>query len=177
MKQLPYIGELEVKSSSEDHVHIAGYASVFGEIDSYKDVVLRGAFAGVSSPRDVKFLWQHDMTKPIGVVTNLFEDEHGLYVEATINNETQQGREAVSLVKQGALNGLSIGYHSKEASYNSSGLREITDADLWEISLVTFPANAKAQINSIKTIGLDYMKAISLKIDRAQQALAQLYQP
>ncbi len=153
MKHSSYHGELVIKSTTKNNISVCGYASVFDVIDSHNDIILRGAFENISQKSNIiKFLWQHDHKKPIGVITSLKEDDYGLYVECSINHMTQQGKEAISLLEQGALNGLSIGFIPKEANYNQQGQREIKSASLHEISLVTFPANAEAQINRINSV-------------------------
>ena len=143
-------GKLTVKATTKNHVTISGYASVFGVVDNHNDIVVAGAF-GKRPRRDIKFLWQHDQAKPIGVVSSILEDEYGLYVECNINSTTVLGQEAISLIDQGAINGLSIGFVTKDAQYNDLGQREITAADLYEVSIVTFPANEDATINRIST--------------------------
>ncbi len=101
-------------------------------------------------------LWQHDVTKPIGVIKCLEEDEYGLKIEAEINNKTLLGSEATALIKQKAVSGLSIGFTIKSSDYNSRGLRVIYEVELMEISIVTFPANSMAGINQIKQQHLNY---------------------
>jgi len=138
-----------VKSSTKNNTIIIGYASVFGVTDTHNDVVLKGAFRSVQTG-DVRLLWQHDATKPIGVVRFLEEDEYGLKLEAEINNKTIAGAEASELIKQGAVCGLSIGFAIKSSDYNKSGARVIDEVDLKEISVVTFPANSGAEILQVK---------------------------
>lgn len=147
-----------VKSTS-DNGTFAGHASVFGEIDSYRDIVLPGAFAKslkkdfADKGRKVPMLWQHSSRQPIGVYTTIKEDDIGLYVEGEINMEVQQGREAYALMKQGALSGLSIGYDTVTEEWDKEGrLRKLHEVDLWEISPVTFPAGDSARIATVKSI-------------------------
>ena len=90
------------------------------------------------------------MTKPIGVIKYLAEDDYGLKIEAEINNKTLLGAEASALIKQKAVSGLSIGFTIKSSDYNSQGLRVIEEVELMEISIVTFPANSRAGISQIK---------------------------
>ncbi|MBP7190060.1 MAG: HK97 family phage prohead protease [Rickettsiaceae bacterium] len=160
---------LVVKSATSDYVIIGGYASVFGVVDSHNDIVVKGAFQGLCSAENIKLLWQHDTAKPIGLITSAIEDDYGLYVEATINISTQQGREAFSLIKQGAVTSFSIGFTVEKANHNASGTREILSAKLWEVSIVTFPANSHAQINHIGA-----SKNISLTLERAVKILDSL---
>lgn len=129
---------------------IVGYASVFEVADQHNDATARGAFLEAikkhHTDNHIKLLWQHDITKPIGTIASIREDDYGLLVECLINQDTQQGREATSLIKQGAVSGLSIGFIIKDY-HICEGMRRITNLDLWEISVVTFPANTQAQIN------------------------------
>jgi HK97 family phage prohead protease len=150
MEQGSIISDFTVKSAKKDNTVISGYASVFGVIDNHNDVIEKGAFKTVCAHK-VKLLWQHDTTKPIGIIKFLKEDEYGLQFEAEINNGTNVGREASELVKQGAVDSLSIGFLIKSSDYNKKGSRVICDLDLMEISIVTFPANIHASITQIKS--------------------------
>lgn len=148
----------EVKSIKGDG-KFTGYGSVFGEIDSYRDVVMPGAFNDSlethfkAKGRKVPMLWQHNTRQPIGVYTEVREDDHGLYVEGEVNMDVQQGREAHALMKQGALSGLSIGYDTVREEWDNTGmLRKLFKVDLWEISPVTFPAGDTARVTSVKSI-------------------------
>lgn len=151
---------IEIKAVNEDGL-FSGYASVFEEIDSYRDIVKRGAFEKTlaeseSKGRAVPILWQHDAAKPIGVYTELKEDEHGLYVEGQLNMDVQQAREALSLLRQKALSGISIGYNSVRYDTDvKSGVRRLYELKLHEASLVTFPACDGARVTDVKTILAD----------------------
>jgi HK97 family phage prohead protease len=122
---------------------------VYGIADSQNDIIKKGAFKS-SENHQVKLLWQHDVTKPIGIVKFIEEDEYGLKVEAEINNKITAGAEATELIKQKAICGLSVGFTIRSSDYDRQGARVIDDAELMEISIVTFPANTRAQINKIK---------------------------
>jgi HK97 family phage prohead protease len=99
-------------------------------------------------------LWQHDQDEPIGVWTEMEEDAKGLRVKGQIITETEKGKAAYALLKKGALRGLSIGFVSKEWSYDAqSEIRTLTAVDLWEVSLVTFPAMKLAMIDTVKNMG------------------------
>ena len=135
-----------------------GYASVFDVIDSHYDVITRGAFTATISSYTEKgrmpsFLWQHNSDEPIGIITLLREDERGLYMEGKLALDTQRGKEAYSLLKMGALNGLSIGYSPvRYIIEEKTGVRKLTEVELWEVSLVTFPANDSARLTQVKTL-------------------------
>lgn len=144
----------EIKAVDEKGA-IEGYGSVFGNVDSYSDVVVQGAFAksieeAKASGRMPAMLWQHDPEEPIGVWTDLREDDRGLYVKGQLA-ETQRGREARELIKLGALTGLSIGYTTRKYEVDKTNdVRLLTDVQLWEVSPVTFPANSEARITGVK---------------------------
>lgn len=121
---------------------IAGYASVFDVGDGGRDVVRRGAFAAAKA--GVPLLWQHESGEPVGVVESLREDARGLRVVARLAG-TRRGADALALVKDGALSGLSIGYRVKRAR-KGRALRELLEVELVEVSLVTFPMQPLARI-------------------------------
>jgi len=145
-----------------------GYGAVFGNVDSYGDVIEAGAFSKFLA--DVKagdqpwpaMLSQHggwqmsaeDMT-PIGVWTDFAEDGHGLKVTGQLA-DTPRGREMYALMKMGprpAIDGMSIGYIAKEwepRSKPEEPKRKLKRIDLIEVSLVTRPANGKARVESVK---------------------------
>jgi len=147
---------LQIKAAGEDGT-VEGYGSVFGVRDNYDDVISKGAF--VQSLKDHKaagtmpaMLWQHDADKPIGIWTEMVEDEKGLRIKGQLAMETVKGKEAHALLKMGALNGLSIGFMAKEWAYErDTEVRTLTAIDLWEVSLVTFPANEKARVTNVKS--------------------------
>lgn len=146
---------LEVKALDEAGA-FSGYASVFGNVDSYHDVIAPGAFASTlvksaSTGRMPALLWQHDSAEPIGVITALSEDARGLYMEAKLALSVTRGREAYELLKIGALNGLSIGFSTVRDEWDDKKrIRRLLEADLWEVSMVTFPANDAARIENVK---------------------------
>lgn len=136
--------------TSEDE--ITGYASLFGSPDNSGDVVQKGAYTNClskikSSGRSVKMLWQHDPAKPIGVWEIVQEDSKGLAVKGRILQDVQAGREALALIKAGAIDGLSIGYRTVRSENKSTGGRLLHELELWEISLVTFPMLPEARVD------------------------------
>ncbi len=135
---------------------IAGYASVFGEVDAQSDVVAKGAFERSlakykQSKANPAMLWMHDTAEPIGVWTNVSEDARGLRVEGKLAIKTQHGAEAYELLKIGAITGLSIGYAAvKSIKDSKTKIRTLTEVELYEVSLVTFPANGLARVHTVK---------------------------
>jgi uncharacterized protein len=135
---------------SEGHV-VAGYASVFGKTDQGGDVVQTGAYAAslrrlAARGGRVKMLWQHDPAQPIGVWDEVREDATGLWVKGRILREVEKGREAVALLEAGAIDGLSIGYRTVTAERDGKGRRLLSELELWEVSLVTFPMLSEARV-------------------------------
>ncbi|PWR22746.1 HK97 family phage prohead protease [Zavarzinia aquatilis] len=157
----------------------AGYASVFAVTDAQGDRVLPGAFAAsLGDWRRRKalppFLWQHDMAEPIGRFDRVEEDETGLLVEGRLSLETARGREALALLRLGALDGLSIGYSTVAAGVAGDGARLLKTLTLHEISLVTLPANEAARIAWVKAARPDeagLSQAIVSNLRRAAAAL------
>ncbi len=130
-----------------DGTRIEGYASLFGKADQGGDVVERGAYAAsLAEGRGVKMLWQHDPAQPIGVWDEVREDARGLFVKGRLLDSVAKGREAAALLEAGAIEGLSIGYRTKRAAKNDKGQRLLTEVELWEVSLVTFPMQREARV-------------------------------
>ena len=129
---------------------VEGYASLFGRVDMGRDRVAPGAFRRSLARRGaggVKLLWQHDPGRPIGRWTEIAEDGVGLRVRGRLLPEVAQGREALALIRAGALDGLSIGFRTVRARREpATGVRELVEIDLWEISLVTFPQMPGARL-------------------------------
>lgn len=146
----------------------SGYASVFGEVDSYRDVVLPGAFQKslqkwAGKNKMPSMLWQHNTREPIGVYNSMGEDSYGLKVNGQLALETVKGKEAYALLKMGAVDGLSIGYEATAWQDNTKEKTvELTTINLWEVSLVTFPAGPGARIDGVKSL-LEYGNLPSLK--------------
>jgi len=136
-----------------------GYGSTFGgEPDSHRHVVEKGAFVSSlqkngRNRKGVAMLWQHKSDEIPGVWSKLQEDAHGLYVEGKLLMDTQLGKETFSRLKAKAIGGLSIGYdlikYEVDEKEEFMTLKEI---DLWEISLVTFPANIHASVLGVKCV-------------------------
>ncbi|MEO0412949.1 MAG: HK97 family phage prohead protease [Pseudomonadota bacterium] len=134
----------------------SGYASVFSVKDTGGDIVEPGAFARTLKNRaakDVRLLWQHDPREPIGVITDLREDERGLYVKGRLLLDIERAKALHLLVQAGALDALSIGYKVVSSrSDQAARARRITEIDLWEVSFVTFPMQPLARLVQVKTL-------------------------
>lgn len=145
---------LQVKDLSEDGT-FEGYGSVFGNVDSYGEKVMPGAFVESLARHkregsNVLMLWNHDSQQPIGVWEDLAEDAKGLWGKGRFLLDIQRAREVYTLAKNKAIGGLSIGYREVETEPDQN-VRLLKKLDLYEISPVTFPANRRARIESVKS--------------------------
>ena len=177
-----YDSSFEIKSFDSDSGFFTGYGSVAGNIDSYGDVVAKGAFADTLAQHKAantmpSMLLQHGMGDtvqcglPVGSWSAMHEDDTGLWCAGNLCLDTQRGREAHALMKmtpRPALSGLSIGYkavrwqiHGK----NDPARRTLKAVKLYEVSLVDTPANSKARVQSVK---------YAVEGDRVTRALASL---
>ena len=133
---------------------VEGYASLFGEIDQARDMVMRGAFAATLAQRGVHripMLFQHDPSEPVGVWLELREDSRGLFARGRLIPEVARGRELLSLLRAGAIDGLSIGFRTVKGAIDArTRVRRLVAVDLWEISIVTFPLLAGARVRAVK---------------------------
>ncbi|AIL64505.1 phage prohead protease, HK97 family [Rickettsiales bacterium Ac37b] len=155
----------------DDQGIISGYASVFSVQDKQNDCICYGAFKesiqNHYNNNQIKLLWQHQQDKPIGIFNLIAEDKYGLYIEAKLLLKIQKAREAYDLLKSGAINGLSIGYTPVEYEFDkSSKTRILTKINLWEISLVTFPANIHAGITNLKNYEINCDNSIYSELNR-----------
>lgn len=134
-----------------------GYASLFNVPDLGKDLVEPGAFAASLARRGVrgiKLLWQHDPAEPIGQWLSLREDARGLFVQGRLSLDVARAREILALLRDGAVDGLSIGFRTVKARTDPrTGYRRLSEIDLWEVSLVTFPLLPQARVSAVKTGG------------------------
>lgn len=149
--------EFSLKAINENG-QFSGYGSVFGVLDSYNEIVAPGAFSEsladyARKGRLPALLWQHRSAEPVGVYTSMVEDKIGLVVEGQLAMKTQRGAEAYELLKMNAISGLSIGFiPRKESRDNDTGITTLEVIDLWETSLVTFPANDAARVSEVKSL-------------------------
>ncbi len=165
--------------SNEKHLHLqvkqetlteegtfTGYASIFGNKDSYNDIVQKGAFTNSLRDRKVKLLWQHCPNKPIGKFTKIYEDDKGLFVEGQLFLDIQLAQEAYSLLKNDGIDGISIGYRNIKTEYDEENdIRYLKEVELYEASIVTFPANETATVMDVKKeekpqINIDNVKTL-----------------
>lgn len=179
MEQKSYISvALEVKAV-DDTGSFEGYGSVFGTLDSYRDVVEKGAFkkslsAWKKKGRMPAMLWQHDSREPIGVFDEMREDNHGLFVKGRLFvDEIPRAKAAHKLLQENALGGMSIGYITRTDEYDrTKNVRKLTELELLEVSLVTFPANTDAVVTSVKELDVKNLSTEDvLKLKEAADVL------
>ena len=149
-----------------DSRSVEGWASTFGNKDHGDDIIVPGAFADSIKARKPKMLWQHDSKHVIGVWDSATETDQGLYVKGRII-DTALGEDAYKLAMAGAIDSMSIGYAVKDSAYDQkTGVRTLKKLDLWEVSLVTFPMNDRAQITMVKA-AMEDIDAASELLDQA----------
>ena len=136
---------------------VEGYASLFGVVDSARDMVMPGAFTDTLKARNLRripMLFQHDPAEPIGIWLELREDWRGLYARGRLIPDVARGREVLALVRAGAVDGLSIGFRTTSARVDpKTRVRRLHHVDLWEVSIVTFPLLAGARVSTVKHNG------------------------
>ena len=166
--------------SVKDGAVIEGYASLFGDQDRGGDVVTQGAYSASlarlkAEDRQVKMLWQHDPSQPIGVWDEVREDGKGLYVKGRLLEGVARAREAVELIAAGAIDGLSIGYRTVKAVKDKEGRRLLQELELWEVSLVTFPMLPSARVGAKgETLEATTLRELAQAFEDARQEMAQM---
>jgi uncharacterized protein len=153
MKSVPCLDIKALKETGE----FEGYGSTFGgQPDSYGDVIAPGAFSeSLSAHRAAgtmpKMFWQHDPMQPVGKWLEASEDDKGLLMKGRLNMGVQRAKEAYALLKEGDIDGLSIGYRIKEYSVDTdTNIWTLENIDLREVSIVSIGANENATIGSVK---------------------------
>lgn len=149
--------KFEIKNIIEDdpdNFVFIGYASTFGNVDRGDDTILRGAFTESLTEMTPKLLWQHDHSEPLGIFTEIFEDDIGLYVKGKMPKTDSFVRDRVMpQMKIGSINSMSIGFNIiKDEVDRETDIRTIVKVKLWEISLVSIPMDPKALIIEAKSL-------------------------
>lgn len=149
----------------------AGYASTW-DPDLYDDVIMPGAFADTLAAQypdggaKIPIHWQHKEGSPfdvIGETISAIEDDKGLYIEARLDLDTDEGARAYQLLQRGLIHQMSIGFLIEECSYvtdKDSGdwdwdHRQIHKVKLFEISLVQVAGNQSAEIIEVRSANTD----------------------
>jgi len=153
------IDSCSFKFSSTKEGVFEGYASKFGNVDSYGDTILKGAYEKtLKANRAPSMFVNHDSYQvPVGDWVELSEDDHGLYVKGKVDLNHKDGPTVYSALKRGAMDGMSIGYKVAKGGgvENDAGGMDLSEIILKEISVVNFPADEHARISVVKSdIGL-----------------------
>jgi HK97 family phage prohead protease len=131
-------------------LRFAGYAALFDTVDRGGDLIRRGAFSrAVEAGSGIPLLWQHSPDRPIGRIESLAEDARGLRVIGRLTPEAHHAAEAAALLREGAVGGLSFGYRARAKEPRPPHGRTLTDLDLVEVSLVTFPMQPRARVHAV----------------------------
>lgn len=159
-KQFAYKAlEMSVKDVDTKSGIVTGYYAAFDNIDSYGDMIIKGAFKktiierGPEGTKQIKHLWQHDSWQPIGIPVVLKEDKQGLYFEAKFS-EIQQAQDCMKLYAEGILNEHSIGYRTIKEEFVDAGKQsyvKLLEVKLWEGSTVTWGANSSTPFTGFKS--------------------------
>lgn len=168
MKIERFVSRFELKALPDAQTHVfEGYGSVFDTIDSYNDTIVKGAYKQTLKEWKVqkklpKMLLQHggggffssnaDDMVPIGKWEEMYEDDHGLFMRGRLFDiDTDRAKSTYAALKEGELDGLSIGFRTLKSKMDEeSGIRTLTEIKLYEVSLVTFPANDPARVTDVK---------------------------
>lgn len=146
---------VEFKTKQEGGVlQVEAYASTFGNIDSGRDIVEKGAFTKTiqENNRRIKALFNHDWNQVIGKPLEVIEDSKGLYTKTQFI-DTPKSREIYELVKEDIVNELSIGYDIVKNSYDKENkINRLKELKLYEYSFVTFAMNEMAQVTDVKSL-------------------------
>jgi uncharacterized protein len=165
----------DIKAKEDEPGKFAGRASVYGVVDSYGDVVMPGAFTKhlQASGNRIKVLAQHDPSDVIGLAT-LSDKIDALWIEeAKLVLDLPSAKDMYTRLTNGLIDGISIGYEVMPggATFNKQGIRELHDIKLWEVSLVTWPANAFSLVTDVKSDGRDELSAQIERLAGAAVAL------
>jgi hypothetical protein len=139
-------------------------------------MVMPGAFAATLATRGIRripMLFQHDPAEPVGVWLELREDARGLYARGRLIPDVARARELLSLVREGAIDGLSIGFRTVKGRIDPrTRIRRLHAVELWEISIVTFPLLAGARVRAVKQAASRPLSPARARAERAWAGLA-----
>lgn len=143
--------DIEYKFADGSERVFEGYGSTFGNKDLHGDIVVQGAFQKSLAGKSPAMLLHHDMHRPIGVWEDMHEDSKGLFVRGRLTEGVRDADEAYALMKDGAIHSMSIGFIPTVEEYDrKDNVNYIKEIDLWEVSLVTIPANDAAMVSAVK---------------------------
>ena len=155
--------DLNFRASVNDEGIFEGYLSTYDDVDSYGTYFMPGAWdksiERFNSGEVIPVLWSHDRSKPIGKFTELKSDDKGLWGRGKLTLEDPQAKIAYAHMKDGSVMGLSVGFEMDYDNVIYNRLLDalgIAEADLFECSVVVFPANSNAKITNFKSQNHDH---------------------
>ena len=150
IKTFPF--EVKQVDEANNYFTFNGYASTFGNIDLGDDIIVRGAFTNtLAKNSQVPILWQHQMTEPVGVSIELYEDDKGLFIKGNLPKEdTLVSGRIIPQMKVGSIREMSIGFFTKQSDMEK-GVRLLKEIELFEVSLVTKAMNPQATVSGFKS--------------------------
>ncbi|MGE6114152.1 HK97 family phage prohead protease [Aeromonas salmonicida] len=158
MKKLTANYQFKIKTFDAESGAIEGYAAVIDTMDWVGDIIDPAAFDACLATHkakgtNIKMFWCHDEKDTIGVWHEAQVDEHGLYLKGQLTLEVAKAREVLALLKAGAVDGISIGFYTLDAEYDSDkGARIIKSTYVFEASLTACPAHPDARIVNVKSV-------------------------
>ena len=178
--------DLNFRASVNDEGIFEGYLSTYDDVDSYGTYFMPGAWdrsiERFNSGEVIPVLWSHDRSKPIGKFTELKSDDKGLWGRGKLTLEDPQAKIAYAHMKDGSVMGLSVGFEMDYDNVIYNRLLDalgIAEADLFECSVVVFPANTNAKITNFKSQNHDHGEnkmegSISETIEKMNAAIENL---
>lgn len=130
---------------------ITGYAAVFNQTDLGHDQILPGAFVATfanRSVRNVRMLYLHDPAVVIGQWLEMREDKTGLWVRGDVDTSSLFSDTVAPMIRNGRTAGLSIGFKAVRFARLADGIRQLSEIDLWEVSVTPMPLHPQARILS-----------------------------
>jgi len=150
-KHLSLVQELRALSDEDEGI-IEGYVAVWDTVDSFNSRFQKGAFSKTIENRmnKIKVLWNHDTGQPIGKLTEIREDDHGLFIRAQLISGVNKADETLQLIKGGAIDCFSFGFRTIKQKFEQ-GIQVITEVMLGEVSPVVFESNPASQITGVRS--------------------------
>lgn len=169
--------DIKLNKQDDDRFTVEGMAST-DDLDLVNDVVMPGAFNEALKTREPKILYQHDQQKPIGIAGDIKQTKDGLFLSAKLSNTLLVRETIIPLIKDGVLDSFSIGFYVDpiDITYKNN-VRYINKAELYEVSIVTFPAQPNAKITNYKNLDEQIEDCFSkLKADLDRSILSKIEQ-
>lgn len=153
---------INVKATDDNNGYFEAVVSAFGNIDSYGDVMVKGAFARTlaewkDNGGEIPFLWSHASHDPMAYVAGITEAEEtdeGLVVRGKFDLDTDQSKQAYKLLKSRRVKEFSFGFIVKAYEFgelDGTEVRYVKDVDLLEVSMTILGANPSTRLVAIKT--------------------------